>query len=258
VSFTLPPASITALVGPNGAGKSTLIRSCLGFERPDAGRVLVFGADPMHDRSNAVNSIGYVPQGAALYRGLSINDHLTMAEAARRSFDRAYALSRIDHAGLAPERNVGDLSSGEQAQVALAIALGTRAPLLLMDEPMASLDPLARRDFLTILTASVRDSGVTVLLSSHIVTDMEQACDRLLVLAAGRVVLDSDVPGARARFRVAPATGSVDSPAVGEFTDASGRHLALHSDPTAGDPATLEEIVLGHLASGRTRRPVVQ
>lgn len=254
VSFTLPAGSITALVGPNGAGKSTLIRSCLGFERPDEGRIVVLGADPTRDRSRAVASVGYVAQGANLYRSLSIGDHLDMALAARPSFDREYALLRVSEAGLSADRPTSDLSGGEQAQVALALALGTRAPLLLLDEPLASLDPLARRDFLTALTADIRGRGATAMLSSHIVTDMEQACDRLLVLAAGRAVLDTDVIGARARFRIGDAGDSTNGTAIGSFLSAEGRELVLHSDGSRGRPASLEEIVLGHLASGRSPR----
>jgi ABC-2 type transport system ATP-binding protein len=254
VSFSLPEGSITALVGPNGAGKSTLIRTCVGFERPDEGRVVVFGADPSRERSRAVNCVGYVPQGASLYRSLTIDDHLVMAVAARPSFDRPYALSRISDAGLSSDRKISDLSSGEQAQVALALALGTRAPLLLLDEPLASLDPLARREFLTALTADVRGRGATTLLSPHIVTDVEQACDRLLVLAAGRVVLDADVLSARARFRIALADDVEDDARIGSFASPDGSQLALHLDQARGRAASLEEIVLGHLASGRARR----
>lgn len=253
-SFAVPEGSITALVGPNGAGKSTLIRSCIGFERPDEGRVLVLGRDPALDRARAIDSIGYVPQGATLYRTLSVDDHMAMALAARRSFDRPYALSRVRDAGLAPHRRVGDLSSGEQAQVALAIALGTRAPLLLLDEPLASLDPLARRDFLMALTRDVRARGATALLSSHIVTDMEQACDRLLVLAAGRVLLDTDVALSRARFRTSLAPEAPRNGVVGQFTGPDGTSRVLHVEPTIGEGASLEDIVLGHLALGRAEQ----
>lgn len=137
VSFVVPEGSIAALVGPNGAGKSTLLRACLGFEIPDAGRLLVFGADPQVRRRTAVEAVGYIPQGLALYRGLAIRDHFTMALAARPSFDDEFAQGLIREAGLGERRKVGELSGGEQAQVALALALGTRAPLLLLDEPLA-------------------------------------------------------------------------------------------------------------------------
>lgn len=251
VSLELPRGSVTALVGPNGAGKSTMLRACIGFERPDEGRVLVEGFDPQRDRPGAIRSVGYVPQAASLYRGLTIDDHLTMATAARPRFDRAYALQRLNSVGLDGARQVGELSGGEQAQVALALALGCRAPLLLLDEPMASLDPLARRDFLTNLTADLRDRQATALLSSHIVTDIEQACDRLVVLASGRVVLDSSVVVAKRAFQVVPASALDGRAAIGSFAAPDGTIVALVHSDSLGRTATLEEIVLGHLASAR-------
>lgn len=253
VTFSVPEASITALVGPNGSGKSTLLRACIGFERPDAGSVLVCGKDPQRERTAAVNAIGYVPQSAALYRSLSIGDHVVMGVAARPSFDASYALRRIREAGLTPERAVGELSGGEQAQVGLALALGTRAPLLLLDEPLASLDPLARRDFLTALIDDVRGRGATAVLSSHIVTDVEHSCDRLVVLGDGRLLLDSGIASAKESFATLPAAELDGLPAIGTFAGTSGELLALVRAGSAGRAASLEEIVLGHLAAGRTR-----
>ena len=217
VTLAVPPGSITALVGPNGAGKSTLIRACLGFERPNEGRILVAGIDPRQDRTAAVNSVGYVPQFASLYRNLTIGDHLDLAAVARRSFDRTYALSRVRAAGLSEQRPIADLSGGEQAQIALALALGTRAPLLLLDEPLSSLDPLARRDFLATLVDDVRGRGATAVLSSHIVTDVEQACDRLVVLAGGRLLLDVAVATAREEHRTVAATEVGGRTVIGTF-----------------------------------------
>jgi ABC-2 type transport system ATP-binding protein len=254
LSLAVPEGSITALVGPNGSGKSTLIRACLGFEEPDEGRVLIFGTDPQRKRAEAVYAIGYIPQSRSLYRSLSIGDHLTMAVAARRSFDRAHAAARIADAGLGEKRGVGELSGGEQAQVALALALGTRAPLLLLDEPLASLDPLARRDFLAAMVVDVRERGATAVLSSHIVTDVEQICDRLVVLAEGRLALDSAVADAKQVYRTLSAAELDGQPIIGSFAGSSGEPLALVRGGHTGSPATLEEIVLGHLAAARTRR----
>jgi ABC-2 type transport system ATP-binding protein len=253
-SFSVPDGSITALVGANGAGKSTLIRACLGFERPDEGRILVCGIDPSSDRARAVNAIGYVPQSASLYRGLTIADHLVIGRAARRSFDHSYALSRVRKAGLSEDRKIADLSGGEQAQVALALALGTRAPVLLLDEPLASLDPLARRDFLAALVEDVRGRGATAILSSHIVTDVEQACDWLAVLADGRLVLHAAITAAKEEYRTLPASELGGHPAIGTFAGADGALLALVGSGSPGRTASLEEIVLGHLASARTQR----
>lgn len=252
VSLAISAGSVTALVGPNGAGKSTLIRSCVGFERPDEGRVVVCGSDPRHDRKSAVGSVGYVPQSSALYRGLTIADHFTIASAARRSFDSAYALSRITDAGLTPGRRVGELSGGEQAQVGLALALGTLAPLLLLDEPLASLDPLARRDFLVALTDHVRTRGGTVLVSSHIITDVEHGCDSLIVLGDGRILLHDTLENAKQAYTTVPVSELDGREPVGVFAGQSGERLALlprASDSTSA--ASLEEIVLGHLAGAR-------
>lgn len=253
VSLAVPEGSITALVGPNGAGKSTLIRACVGFERPDEGRLLVNGIDPQRDRTSAVASAGYVPQGASLYRNLTIGDHLDLARAARRTFDRPYAVGRVRAAGLSEERPIAQLSGGEQAQVALALALGTRAPLLVLDEPLASLDPLARRDFLTALVDDVRGRGATAVLSSHIVTDVEQACDRLVVLADGRLALDTTVAAAQLEYRTLPSSELGGRAAIGTFAGPSGQLLALVRHASVGRSASLEEIVLGHLAARRTR-----
>ena len=255
LSMKLPEGSITALVGPNGAGKSTLIRACLGFERPNEGRVLVAGVDPQRERARAVSGIGYVPQAAALYRSMTIGDHLDFAAVARPSFDLAYALARVRSAGLSEERVVGDLSGGEQAQVALALALGTRARLLLLDEPLASLDPLARREFLATLLDDVHTRGATAVLSSHIVTDVEQACDRLVVLVGGRLALDTSVDAAKSEYRTVSTSELNGRAEIGSFAGPAGESLALVHDQTIGKPASLEEIVLGHLAAARSRGP---
>ena len=251
VTLEVPEGSITALVGANGAGKSTLIRSCLGFERPNEGRVLVFGVDPRRDRAAAVASIGYVPQATALYRGLTIDDHFVMAKTARPAFDTGFARAHVEQVGLATHRRVGELSGGEQAQVTLALALAGRAPLLLLDEPLASLDPLARRDFLTALLADVRGRRATAVLSSHIVTDVEQACDRLVVLADGQLVLSDAVATARERYRTVPADALEGRVVIGRFAGPDGALLAL-VDGGTGRQATLEEVVLGHLAARRS------
>ena len=252
VSLEIPEGSITALVGANGAGKSTLIRSCLGFERPNEGRVLVYGLDPRRDRAAVVSSIGYVPQATALYRGLTVDDHFVMAKTARPAFDTGFARAHVERIGLATSRRVGELSGGEQAQVALALALAGRSPLLLLDEPLASLDPLARRDFLTALLADVRGRGATAVLSSHIVTDVEQACDRLVVLADGQLVLSDAVATARERYRIVAAEALDGGAVIGRFAGPDGSMLALVDGGTVGRQATLEEVVLGHLAARRS------
>ncbi len=256
LDLTITEGSITALVGPNGAGKSTLIRSWLGFERPDAGRVLVRGVDPQRDRARALSSLGYVPQSTSLYRSLTSDDHFTMASIYRDAFDRDYALRRLGDVGIDPDRPIKELSGGEQAQVSLAIALGTRSSILLLDEPLANLDPLARRDFLAALVQQVHETGGTVVLSSHIVTDVEQACDWIVVLSHGRLVLNSSIESARTHHRTIPAAEVDGGGAIGTFVGPDGIQLALVAGAAAGSgspPASLEEIVLGHLAGARAR-----
>jgi ABC-2 type transport system ATP-binding protein len=253
VDLAIPEGSITALVGPNGAGKSTLIKGYVGFERPTAGRLLVGGIDPWRDRGAAIRRIGYVPQAASLYRELSVADHLALAGRHRPGFDRPAAESRLAALAIPIDARADELSGGQQAQVGLAIALGTRAPVLLLDEPLASLDPLARREFLHVLVEAVREAGATALLSSHVITDIEQACDRLLVLGGGRKLLDVSISEARATHRVVEGDGPLDAGRlVGRFPDPEGRPLALVEGAEGpGRPATLEEVVLGQLAAAR-------
>jgi ABC-2 type transport system ATP-binding protein len=255
VDLALPAGSITALVGPNGAGKSTLIKGYVGFERPTAGHLLIDGIDPWQDRGGAIVRIGYVPQAASLYRELTVAEHLALAGRFRRGFDRRAAELRLEQLDIPLGAAADELSGGQQAQVGLAIALGTRAPVLLLDEPLASLDPLARREFLHVMVEAVREVGATALLASHVITDIEQACDRLLVLGGGRKLLDVSIAEARAAHRVVDGDASVgEGRLVGRFPDQEGKLVALVEDATGpGRPATLEEVVLGHLAAGRVR-----
>jgi ABC-2 type transport system ATP-binding protein len=252
VSLAMPAGSITALVGPNAAGKSTLIKTFVGFERPTAGRVEVAGTDPTRDRGGALRQIGYVPQAASLYRELTVADHLALAARFRPRFDRSGAEARLRRLDVPLRALAGGLSGGQQAQVGLAIALGTRAPVLLLDEPLASLDPLARREFLHVMTDAVHDTGATALLSSHVITDIEQACDTMLVLGGGRVLLCAPIATARSAHRVLADGHPVAAErVVGRFPDQDGRLLTLVRAPDVGRPATLEEVVLGYLAAGR-------
>ena len=256
VDLTVPDGSITALVGPNGSGKSTLLKAWVGFERPTEGHLLVAGIDPARHRGRAIRHLGYVPQAPSLYRELTVADHLALAVTLREGFDAALARRRLDELGIPEASRADTLSGGQQAQVGLALALGTRAPVLLLDEPLASLDPLARREFLGVLVDAARESGTTVLLSSHVITDIEQACDRLLVLGSGRTMLDLPIAGALAGHRVVDADELVAlhgaMTLVGRFPGPSGERLALVAGELAtGRAATLEEVVLGHLAAGR-------
>lgn len=260
VDLRIRTGSVTALVGPNAAGKSTLIKTWLGFERPTGGGVRVLGIDPRRDRQAALAHLGYVPQAPTLYRDLTVSDHLALAADLRPGFDRSAAAHRLQQLAIPLEHRASDLSGGQQAQVHLALALGTRARVLLLDEPLASLDPLARREFLHVLVDAVRADGVTALLSSHVITDIEQACDRLVVLGVGRKLYDGSVPEALAEHRVGPVE-AVDAtrpmPAVATFAEADGRLSTLYrtADGATADGtrrASLEEIVMGYLVSGRS------
>ncbi len=221
---------------------------------------LVDGIDPWRDRGAAIERIGYVPQAPSLYRELTVDEHVTLARSLRPRFDAAIARRRLDDLDIPLEARADELSGGQQAQIGLALALGARAPVLLLDEPLASLDPLARREFLHVLVDAVRADGATALLSSHVITDIEQACDRLLVLGGGRKLLDLSIAGAIAehvvvdvhrRRRRRPREPAV----VGTFPGPTGERLSLvRGSATGGRPATLEEIVLGHLAAGRKPR----
>ena len=254
VDFELAGGGVTALVGPNGAGKSTLLKLCIGFERPTGGRLTVGGVDPQRDRGGAVSLIGYVPQAPTLYRELSVLDHLDLAGALRPGFDRAHARKRLSDLGIPLESTPGQLSGGQAAQVWLAVALGTRAPLLLLDEPLANLDPLARREFLQVVVDAAASGDVTVLLSSHVITDVEPVARRLLLLADGRILIHDAIPAVRAVHRAhRRGTVEITGELVSRFPDRDGESLDLRRTEASapGTPATLEEIVLGYLASVR-------
>ena len=267
VDLTVPAGSVTALVGPNGAGKTTLIRVCMAFERPNAGRVEVDGVDPWKHRTDALRRVGYVPQTPAVYRGLSVEDHLSMARSLHPGFDADYARRRLDQLAIPLDQRADTLSGGQAAQLGLAIALGTRAKVLLLDEPLANLDPLARREFIQVLLDAIRSEGSTALLSSHIVTDVEDACDRLAILGGGKVRLDCPLEEARRTHRLTDADSAPQSAtAVGSFLGKGGQkimtlwRLEPVSDADAGapgqaasgaPPASLEDVVLGYLAAGR-------
>jgi ABC-2 type transport system ATP-binding protein len=253
VDLRIPRGSITALVGPNGAGKSTLLRTWMGFERPTAGSVRVGGIDPQADRPAALRQLGYVSQATALYRGLTVQHHLDVAAELRPGFDGAMARDRLEQLAIPLDQRAGSLSGGQAAQVALCIALGTRAPVLLLDEPLASLDPLARHDFLNLVLAAAREQHTTVVLSSHIVSDVEAVCDRLVVVGQGRVTLQAPIADALAAHRLVPAADAGAADQVASFTRPGEAATALvHSqDPDLPTP-TLEDLVMGYLAAART------
>jgi ABC-2 type transport system ATP-binding protein len=257
LSIAVPAGGVTALVGPNGAGKSTLLKLCIGFERPTKGSLRVLGIDPVRDRAGAVARVGYVPQAPSLYRELSAGDHLQLAGSIRPGFDANLARERLRMLGIPLTARPRELSGGQQAQVSLAIALGTRASLLLLDEPLANLDPLARREFLHVVREAVAGGDVSAVLSSHVIADVEPVCDQLLVLGEGRVLLQDTVAGATASHRVTTSATPGRGELVALFPDRAGllhRLERVAPGELIGREPSLEEVVLGYLASARTAR----
>jgi ABC-2 type transport system ATP-binding protein len=254
-TLAIPEGGVTALVGPNGAGKSTLLKLCIGFERPTSGHVEVFGIDPVRHRARAVAAIGYVAQTPSLYRDLSVAEHIELAGALRRGYDAGFARERVRALELSLRARIGELSGGEQAQVSLAVALGTRSPVLLLDEPLANLDPLARRDFLRIVADAAAGGDVSFVLSSHVISEIESTATRLLVLGDGQVLFNHSVSHAIAGHRVLDDPATADAAeVVSRFPGKTGDHVLVHSAGSgAGRTPALEEVVLGYLASARSR-----
>jgi ABC-2 type transport system ATP-binding protein len=243
----------TALLGPNGAGKSTLLKTWVGFERPSRGRVEVAGIDPWRHRAEALAHVAYIDQSPGLYRELTVLDHVALAGTLRANFDGALAIARLEELGVALNAIVGGLSGGEKAQVALSIALGTRAEILLLDEPLAHLDPLARREFLTVVRQVVSSEATTVVLASHLVTDVEEACDQIVLLAHGRKLIDLPIAAAIAGHAIGQTRSMLDERVVGRFRGPSGEDFTLiEGEPNGAQRSpTLEELVLGYSAAAR-------
>lgn len=183
VSASIPAGSVAALVGMNGAGKTTLLHTIVGLARPQAGRVLVFGRTP--HAALAEGDLAFVAQDKPLYRTMSVQDHLRLGAHLNKRWDMPYATARLRSLDIGPERRAGSLSGGQQSQLALTLALAKRPRLLVLDEPAAALDPLARHEFLTAVAAESRARRITVLNSSHAVADLEDGCDYLMILRDG-------------------------------------------------------------------------
>ena len=259
-SFNLDQGHVTALVGPNGSGKSTLLELAIGLLSPTEGTIKVLGASPTLDPARVLPRVGFVAQEHPLYRGFSVEETLYFGRKTNPRWDDSWATRRIAQIGLPLKKKVGQLSGGQQAQVALLLALAKRPELLLLDEPIAGFDPLARRDFLQVLMETVAESGMAVLLSSHILGDLERVCDSLIVLCEGKVQLSDTIERILASHRL------VIGP-VGEEMLASSAHTVIDRSRTEKQVATLvkldgslvlsdlwsvhepslEEIVLGYL-----------
>lgn len=188
-TFEVPAGAVVGLVGPNGAGKSTLLQMTIGLLEPTEGRVSVFGATSRANRAGTLGRVSYVAQDHPLYRDFSVSDLFKLGQHMNPTWDQALALRRMRGLGIPLNRKVKGLSGGQQAQVALAMALAKRAPLLILDEPVASLDPVARVEFMREVMAAVADTGLTVVIASHVVSELERICDHVIVLTAGQVQL---------------------------------------------------------------------
>jgi len=190
----IPAGHVVGLVGPNGAGKTTLLHLAVGLLTPSAGSIDVLGNQPS-DNPAQLARVGFVAQDTPTYARLTVNDHLALGAHLNPGWDADVARRRIEDLDLDPKQRAGTLSGGQRAQLALTLAVAKRPEFLILDEPVASLDPLARREFLQSLMEVVAEQGVSVLLSSHLVADLERVCDYLVVLVASRVQVAGEVDG---------------------------------------------------------------
>jgi ABC-2 type transport system ATP-binding protein len=257
-TLAVPAGHVAALVGPNGAGKSTLLNLAVGLSAPSEGAVTVLGGRAAGSPA-ALDGIAFVAQDTPLYKNLSVADMIYVTRNLNRRFDQAYAEARLAELGIPPKRKAGKLSGGQQAQLTLTLALARRPRLLLLDEPVAMLDPVARHDFMaTVLTAMAAD-GVSVLLSSHVLAELERVADYLILLSQGRVQLASEVDDLLASHRLLTGPAAeVDRyagwPVVQTARAEAQAHLLVRG--AADDPvppgwtaraASLEELALAYL-----------
>jgi ABC-2 type transport system ATP-binding protein len=200
-TMAIPEGHLAALVGPNGAGKSTLMNMVVGLSVPTAGTVTVLDGRPTGSQA-ALDGIAFMAQDAPLYKNLSAGDMLHLTRNLNRGFDDAYAKQRLDGLGIPLKKKSGKLSGGQQAQLALTLALARHPRLLILDEPLAALDPLARQDFMATVMTSMTGDGVSVLLSSHAVAELERMADYLVVLGGGELLLSGETDELLAGHRI--------------------------------------------------------
>ena len=257
-SLAIPAGHVAALVGPNGAGKSTLLNLAVGLSAPSEGGLTVLGGRPPGSPA-ALDGIAFVAQDTPLYKNLSAADMLHLTRNLNRRFDQAYAEARLGELGIPLKRKAGKLSGGQQAQLALTLALARRPRLLVLDEPVAMLDPIARHDFMATVLTAAADDGVSVLLSSHVLAELERVADYLILLSRGRVQVAGEVDDLLAGHRVltgpaAEAETYAERPVVHVRRGGAQAHLLVRA--TADDPVPpgweahpvgLEELALAYL-----------
>jgi ABC-2 type transport system ATP-binding protein len=266
-TLRLPQGRIAGLVGPNGAGKTTLIHLLVGLLAPTSGSARVFGFEPRSQPLQTLEKVGFVAQNRPLYPAFPVKDMLRLGEHLNAHWDNQLARTRLDSLGIPLEKPVGKLSGGQQAQVALVMALAKHPQILILDEPVGSLDPLARREFMQVLLDSVAENGQTVLLSSHQVADLDRVCDSLIILSTAHVQVAEDIDRLLAyhRWLVCPADQADD--AARAFTVLQASHtgrmstlLVRSPNPITApgwdlQPVSLDDIILAYLAHPKLSIP---
>jgi len=261
-TVTVPEGRVSALVGPNGAGKTTLLRILAGLTSQTGGTASVLGGPPRQDPA-FLAEVGFLAQEIPLYRRFTSEDHIKIGAHLNPSWDAALVRARLAELRIPLDQRVGTLSGGQRAQVALTLTLAKRPRLLLLDEPVAALDPLARRNFLATLTAAVADAAgsLTVVLSSHLVIDLERVCDHLILLAGSQVQVSGDIDTLLAEHKILVGPRKDTAPierahqVVHTVTTARQSTLLVRLNGPVIDPAyqaedvTLEEMVLGYMGA---------
>jgi ABC-2 type transport system ATP-binding protein len=265
-TLSIPAGNVVGLVGPNGAGKTTLLHLAVGLLAPTSGTIMVLGGRPGDGRAQ-LERVGFVAQDTPTYAGLSVGEHLRMGAYLNATWDPDLAERRIRLLGLDRRQKAGSLSGGQRAQLALTLAVAKRPELLVLDEPVAGLDPLARREFLQSLMEDVAVHGASVVLSSHLIADLERVCDYLVVLFDSRVQLAGEVGvllGSHRRIsgpRRQPSTLPSDQQIIEEsHTDRQSTFLVRTDDPILDPawtikPVTLDDLVLAYMSHARDPSP---
>ncbi len=272
-TLAIPAGRVVGLVGPNGAGKTTLLHLAVGLLAPTSGSIRVLGANPA-DGPAQLGRVGFVAQDTPVYPRLSVAQHLRMGAWLNPGWDRETAEGRIEQLGLDLRQRAGTLSGGQRAQLALTLAVAKRPECLILDEPLASLDPLARREFLRSLMEIVAAQRISVVLSSHLIADLERVCDYLVVLVASRVQVAGEVSELLASHhrlsgpRRDPGSLPANQEVIEEsHTDKQSTFLVRTSDPVRDPawtvrPVTLDDLVIAYMsrqaAPERARRPQLQ
>jgi len=255
-TLEVPAGAIAGLVGPNGAGKTTLLEMIIGLLQPTEGQVSVLGETSHSPMAARLARVGYVAQDHPLYRDFSVGDMFHLGRAMNPGWNQELAQARMDALGIPLKRKVKGLSGGQRAQVSLTMALAKHAPLLVLDEPVSSLDPVARLEFMREVMGAAAESDLTVLISSHVVSELERFCDWLIVLIGGQVQLAGPTDDLLAAHRL--VTADAELPGLIHRTDSDRHSTALvRTDPFRpgatdrpgwqADPVGFEQLVMAYL-----------